>query len=91
MIAINAVLSLCIAGLCFYRLLKTTETALIRVRWSFAAMGASSIGMSIAPLAWGLHPGTMTLVLEGAVVLVLAAATPQWKHGPPPETQVCRR
>lgn len=87
MIVINEVLSLLILGLCFYRAHKATRQTMLRVRWGFATLGASGFGCALAPFAWGAVPSTSTLILQAAIVLVLAAATPQWRYGPPPEAQ----
>lgn len=84
----NFVLSLGIMCLCFYRTHKTTSQTMAKVRWSYSGLGAAAFWMLIAAPEWR---SSAVICLEGAIAIVLLAATPQWAKGPPKEALHMRR
>lgn len=80
----NSVLSVAIMALCFYRTHKTDRLTYAKIRWSYSGLGAAAFWMLIAPPEWRT---SASICLEGAIAIVLLAATPQWVSGPPPSAQ----
>lgn len=87
MILANLLLGLCISWLAVCRATHMSPATRGDVRWSVAAMGASSFALAIAPLVWGMHVHPALLAFEAAQIAVLVAMSRLWRGGTPEQLQ----